>query len=324
MPGAVPAATHDASSGAAREHFAGLARGGLWAHRRPGTKHLPTRVLDGFRSGLESCVRRAWASTSGPTRTPACRGQPRTTGGLPRPQATCVPDLSPQAECRHGPGCPRSRAPRQPCSRLNAPSHPRTAVLERSPAREYGLSHTAGMPRRRLARGSNFTTASQLRCVCKPCGRAPVRAHGCPCEHVLIWPCTDSARRHTAHDQHSPRSVRSMRLTAGAPHCRRATPPARDTACAPHRPRVCVLRCLRWVSPPACKFSPRHPSARAPAHDTPTTSCWGVAKAHRARTARYVRFPSMRLSCCFFHAHRGTSPPPPLSQLPPPHFLPPF
>lgn len=196
---------------------------------------------------MVSCVRRTCASASGPTRTPACGGEPRTPGVLPRPQATCVPNLSTRAEGHHAPVCPRSRAPRGPCGRLTAPAHPCTAMLEHSIAREYSFSHTAGIPRPRRARGSDFPKASHPRCTRKPCGRVRVRAHGCPCDHVLSGPCTHSTRRHTAHDQHRPRPVWCMRHTAGAPHRRRATPPARHTAHGYAR-----RRCLRCVHLPAC------------------------------------------------------------------------
>jgi len=213
-----------------------------------------------------SCVRRTCASTSGPTRTPACGGEPRTPGGLPRPQATCVPDLSTRAEGYHAPVCPRSRAPRGPGSRLTAPAHPRTAMLERSLAREYSFSHTAGIPRRRRARGSIFpqrhthgAPASHVDAC--PSVHTGARANTCSLGHVPTAPAGTQHTTSTAHAPYGACATQPAHHTAGAPHRRRATPLARHTAGAPHHQRA---------TPPACHtFSaPHRQRATLPARRT--------------------------------------------------------
>jgi len=182
-----------------------------------------------------------------------------------------------------------------------APPTPRTVHAPHRRRTTPPAHHTAGAPHRRRA--------------------TP------PARHTTSVPHHQRATPpacHTTSAPHRQRATLPARRTACAPLRRGATPPASHTAGAPHRPRVCAPA-LSPVRPSTrVHFFSRHPCARAPVYVTPTTPCWGASKAHRARTARWVRFPLMRPSCCLLHAHPGGPPPSPLNQLPPPHFVPPL
>jgi len=247
-------------------------------------------------------TRAHWAMYSQRPRAHSTRPAPptRRTVHAPHRQRATLP-------ARHTASAPHRQRATPPARHTASAPHCRHAAL---PARRTAARRTAA---RRTAARRTAGTPHAAPLARRP-ARTPHRRHATPpARHTAGTP----QRRHSAPP--------ARRTTTGTPHRRHsAPPPARRTPGTPHRAQVCA------PARPPVRPSTRvhifsiHPCARAPVYVTPTTLRWGASKAHRARTARCVRFPSMRPSCCLFHAHCGGPPPLPLNQLPPPSSVPSF